>query len=125
LTESMKRAIDETNRRRAKQIVYNTERGVDPQPLRKKISDITELIAKESEDTSILLAGKKITAPDIGLEIASGTSLPRQELMALIGSLTDQMQAAAADLQFELAARLRDEIKDLKRELRNMENAGA
>ena len=125
LTESMKRAIDETNRRRAKQIAYNTERGVDPQPLRKKISDITELIAKESEDTSILLAGKKITAPDIGLEIASGTSLPRQELMALIGSLTDQMQAAAADLQFELAARLRDEIKDLKRELRNMENAGA
>jgi len=125
LTESMKRAIDETNRRRAKQIAYNTERGVDPQPLRKKFSDITELIAKESEDTSILLAGKKITAPDIGLEIASGTSLPRQELMALIGSLTDQMQAAAADLQFELAARLRDEIKDLKRELRNMENAGA
>ena len=125
LTESMKRAIDETNRRRAKQIAYNTERGVDPQPLRKKISDITELIAKESEDTSILLAGKKITAPDIGLEIASGASLPRQELMALIGSLTDQMQAAAADLQFELAARLRDEIKDLKRELRNMENAGA
>ena len=125
LTESMKRAIDETNRRRAKQIAYNTERGVDPQPLRKKISDITELIAKESEDTSILLAGKKITAPDIGLEIAIGASLPRQELMALIGSLTDQMQAAAADLQFELAARLRDEIKDLKRELRNMENAGA
>ena len=125
LTESMKRAIDETNRRRAKQIAYNTERGVDPQPLRKKISDITELIAKESEDTSILLAGKKITAPDIGLEIAIGASLPRQELMALIGSLTDQMQAAAAELQFELAARLRDEIKDLKRELRNMENAGA
>ncbi|MEN9679169.1 MAG: hypothetical protein RLZ57_298 [Actinomycetota bacterium] len=125
LTESMKRAIDETNRRRAKQIAYNTERGVNPEPLRKKISDITELIAKESEDTLILLAGKKITAPDIGLEIASGTSLPRQELMALIGSLTDQMQAAAADLQFELAARLRDEIKDLKRELRNMENAGA
>ena len=125
LTDSMKRAIDETNRRRAKQVAYNQERGVDPQPLRKKISDITELIAKESEDTSQLLAGKKITAPDIGLEIPAGTSLPRQELMALIGSLTEQMQSAAAELQFELAARLRDEIKDLKRELRNMENAGA
>ena len=125
LTDSMKRAIEETNRRRAKQIAYNEERGVDPQPLRKKISDITELIAKESDDTKNLLSGKKIAAPDIGLEIAPGTSLPRQELMALIGSLTDQMQAAAADLQFELAARLRDEIKDLKRELRNMENAGA
>jgi excinuclease ABC subunit B len=123
ITESMQKAIDETNRRRAKQIAYNTERGVDPQPLRKKISDITELIAKEEEDTQKLLGGKRNDAPAIGVHSKSLVSLPRQELLALIESLTDQMRSAAAQLQFELAARLRDEIKDLKRELRAMEEA--
>lgn len=123
ITDSMQKAIDETNRRRAKQIAYNTERGVDPQPLRKKISDITELIAKEEEDTQKLLGGKRNDAPAIGIHSKSLVSLPRQELLALIESLTDQMRSAAAELQFELAARLRDEIKDLKRELRAMEEA--
>jgi excinuclease ABC subunit B len=123
ITDSMQKAIDETNRRRAKQIAYNTERGVDPQPLRKKISDITELIAKEEEDTQKLLGGKRSDAPAIGIHSKSLASLPRQELLALIESLTDQMRGAAAELQFELAARLRDEIKDLKRELRAMEEA--
>ncbi|MFM8621687.1 MAG: excinuclease ABC subunit UvrB [Candidatus Nanopelagicaceae bacterium] len=123
ITDSMKKAIDETNRRRAKQIAYNAELGVDPQPLRKKISDITELIAKEEEDTQKLLGGKRSEAPAIGVHSKSLVSLPRQELLALIESLTDQMQSAAAQLQFELAARLRDEIKDLKRELRAMEEA--
>ena len=123
ITDSMQKAIDETNRRRAKQIAYNTERGVDPQPLRKKISDITELIAKEEEDTQKLLGGKRNDAPAIGVHSKSLVSLPRQELLALIESLTDQMRSAAAQLQFELAARLRDEIKDLKRELRAMEEA--
>ncbi|MFM8447707.1 MAG: excinuclease ABC subunit UvrB [Candidatus Nanopelagicaceae bacterium] len=123
VTDSMQKAIDETNRRRAKQIAYNTERGVDPQPLRKKISDITELIAKEEEDTQKLLGGKRNDAPAIGVHSKSLVSLPRQELLALIESLTDQMRSAAAQLQFELAARLRDEIKDLKRELRAMEEA--
>ena len=123
ITDSMQKAIDETNRRRAKQIAYNTERGVDPQPLRKKISDITELIAKEEEDTQKLLGGKRNDAPAIGIHSKSLVSLPRQELLALIESLTDQMRGAAAELQFELAARLRDEIKDLKRELRAMEEA--
>ena len=123
VTDSMQKAIDETNRRRAKQIAYNTERGVDPQPLRKKISDITELIAKEEEDTQKLLGGKRNDAPAIGVHSKTLVSLPRQELLALIESLTDQMRSAAAELQFELAARLRDEIKDLKRELRAMEEA--
>ena len=123
ITDSMQKAIDETNRRRAKQIAYNTERGVDPQPLRKKISDITELIAKEEEDTQKLLGGKRNDAPAIGVHSKTLVSLPRQELLALIESLTDQMRSAAAELQFELAARLRDEIKDLKRELRAMEEA--
>ena len=123
ITDSMQKAIDETNRRRAKQITYNTERGVDPQPLRKKISDITELIAKEEEDTQKLLGGKRIDSPAIGVHSKTLVSLPRQELLALIESLTDQMRSAAAELQFELAARLRDEIKDLKRELRAMEEA--
>ena len=123
ITDSMQKAIDETNRRRAKQITYNTERGVDPQPLRKKISDITELIAKEEADTQKLLGGKRIDSPAIGVHSKTLVSLPRQELLALIESLTDQMRSAAAELQFELAARLRDEIKDLKRELRAMEEA--
>ncbi len=124
VTESMQKAIDETNRRRAKQIAYNKERGVDPQPLRKKISDITELIAREEADTKELLSGKSRTeTPAIGVHSKSLVNLPRQELLALIESLTDQMRSAASELQFELAARLRDEIKDLKRELRAMEEA--
>lgn len=123
MTDSMRKAIDETNRRRAKQIAYNEERGVDPQPLRKKISDITELIAKEEEDTQKLMAGKRNESPAIGVHSKTLVSLPRQELLALIESLTDQMRGAASELQFELAARLRDEIKDLKRELRAMEEA--
>jgi excinuclease ABC subunit B len=127
ITKSMAKAIDETNRRRAKQVAYNLERGVDPQPLRKRISDITDLINKEGEDSDELLAtGKKSKSgiPAIGFHTKSLLSMPRQELMGLIESLTDQMRSAAADLHFELAARLRDELKELKRELRNMEEAG-
>jgi excinuclease ABC subunit B len=127
VTKSMAKAIDETNRRRAKQVAYNLERGVDPQPLRKKISDITDLITKEGEDSDLLLAsGKKSKSgiPAIGFHTKSLVSMPRQELMGLRESLTEQMRSAAADLHFELAARLRDELKELKRELRNMEEAG-
>ena len=128
ITDSMAKAIDETNRRRAKQVAYNLERGVDPQPLRKKIADITDLINRESEDTEELLATSKKanqkSATSPGLYAKALTTLPRQDLMALIGSLTDQMKNAAAELQFEVAARLRDEIKILKRELRSMEEAG-
>ena len=129
ITPAMAQAIDETNRRRAKQVAYNLERGIDPQPLRKKIADITDMITKEAEDTAELAAGIKrgkshpISA---GLEaqIASAHSLPRQELMALIESLTEQMKTAASELAFEVAARLRDEIRELKKELRGMEEAG-
>jgi excinuclease ABC subunit B len=130
ITRSMALAIDETNRRRAKQVAYNLERGVDPQPLRKKIADITDLINRESEDTSDLLAGEKGTGKgnvaglSAGLNARGVISLPRKDLVALIGSLTDQMRSAAADLQFEVAGRLRDEIRILKKELRSMEEAG-
>ena len=130
ITKSMAQAIDETNRRRAKQVAYNLERGVDPQPLRKKIADITDTIARESDDTDDLLAsaklkkGGKATVPDLGFRSKSLLSLPRQELLALIGSLTEQMRSSAANLQFELAARLRDEIRELKKELRGMDEAG-
>jgi excinuclease ABC subunit B len=130
ITRSMALAIDETNRRRAKQVAYNLERGVDPQPLRKKIADITDLINRESEDTSDLLAGEKGSgkgsagALSVGLNAKGVLSLPRQDLVALIGSLTDQMRSAAADLQFEVAGKLRDEIRILKKELRSMEEAG-
>ncbi|MSO28435.1 MAG: excinuclease ABC subunit UvrB [Candidatus Planktophila sp.] len=130
ITKSMAQAIDETNRRRAKQVAYNLERGVDPQPLRKKIADITDTIARESDDTDDLLAsaklkkGSKATVPDLGFHSKSVLSLPRQELLALIGSLTEQMRSSAANLQFELAARMRDEIRELKKELRGMDEAG-
>ena len=130
ITRSMSLAIDETNRRRAKQVAYNLERGVDPQPLRKKIADITDLITRESEDTSALLESEKGSgkgsgaALSVGLNAKGVISLPRKDLVALIGSLTDQMRSAAADLQFEVAAKLRDEIRILKKELRSMEEAG-
>ena len=119
ITPAMAQAIDETNRRREKQLAYNTEHGIDPTPLRKKIADITDLITKEAEDTETL-SSKAVSS---GIKV-SGHSLPRQELIGLIESLTDQMKMAAGDLQFELAARFRDEIRELKKELRGMEEAG-
>jgi len=124
MTNSMSRAIDETNRRRAKQVAYNTEHGIDPTPLRKRIADITDLIAKEIDDTEDLAASTKKIGFTSGITNRSSHSLPRQELIALIESLTEQMKSAAAELSFELAARLRDEIRELKRELKGMQEAG-
>jgi excinuclease ABC subunit B len=124
ITKSMAQAIDETNRRRAKQVAYNAEHGIDPTPLRKKIADITDLIAKEIDDTDDLTKSSKKSVISSGLAKAVKGSLPRQELIALIESLTEQMRAAAAELSFELAGRLRDEIRELKRELKGMEEAG-
>jgi excinuclease ABC subunit B len=138
VTPSMQRAIEETNRRRAKQLAYNSERGVDPQPLRKKISDITELLAREDADTEELIGGSGRAqsrgkspvpgrggrAPDVGRHAAELAGMPAADLADLIQQLTDQMHAAAAELHFELAARLRDEIGELKRELRGMREAG-
>ena len=118
ITPSMRNALDETDRRRAKQVAYNLERGLDPQPLRKKIADITDLLAREDADTEQLMSERA----------SAGTSKRRQpvavsELLSLIEELTAQMHAAAGELQFELAARLRDEVGDLKRELRGMQEA--
>ena len=126
LTDSMSNAIDETNRRRAKQIAYNEAMGIDPQPLRKKIADITDLIERESADTENLISGKRrgVSETPVGVHAKSLVALPRAELLGLIESLTEQMRNAAAELQFELAARLRDEIKELKRELRSMDEGG-
>ena len=125
ITASMAKAIDETNRRRDKQIAYNKERGVDPVPLRKKIADITDTIARESDDTDELLDGAKVKKSGVALGFSKNAhSLPRQELLALIGSLSEQMRTAADELAFELAARLRDELRELKRELRGMDEAG-
>lgn len=124
MTKSMTNAIDETNRRRAKQVAYNKEHGIDPTPLRKKIADITDLIAKEADDTDDLTAKTKKIGFTSGVHSKNAHSLPRQELVALIESLTDQMRLAASELSFELAARLRDEIRELKRELKGMQEAG-
>ncbi len=140
VTPSMEKAIDETNRRRAKQVAYNTEHGVDPQPLRKKIADITEMLARDDEDTAELLAtwqgtgargDKSRKAPVPGLsrmekvhERAPDTAgIPSADLAELVQQLTEQMHNAAAELQFEVAARLRDEVQDLKKELRQMMEA--
>ncbi len=127
LTDSMVKAIDETNRRREKQVAYNVEHGVDPQPLRKKIADITDSISKEEDDSEKLIArARRITSmPAVGQNASQLGKLPKDELIGLISALTEQMRASAENLQFELAARLRDEIHELKRELRGMEGAGA
>jgi len=116
VTASMARAIDETNRRRERQVAYNTEHGIDPAPLRKKIGDITDLLAREDADTTELLK-------DSG-GVVRARSLAGRDLVALIEELTEQMHQAAGDLQFELAARYRDEVGELKRELRGMQEAG-
>jgi excinuclease ABC subunit B len=137
VTPSMRRAIDETNRRRDKQIAYNTEHGIDPTPLRKRIADILDQLMREDADTEKLLGGagrqqSRGKAPVPGLSsrarVARGEGgaggEARGDLVALIAELTDQMHAAAAELQFEIAARIRDEIKELKHELRGMQAAG-
>ncbi|MFW6775072.1 excinuclease ABC subunit UvrB [Nocardioides sp. CPCC 205120] len=143
ITPSMASAIDETNRRREKQVAYNVAHGVDPQPLRKKIADITEMLAREDETTEALLqtwadVGQKGRAggvkpreapvPVLGDQavadrVAGAAGLPSAELAQLVQELSEQMKTAAAELQFELAARLRDEISDLKKELRQMMEA--
>lgn len=141
ITPSMENAIEETNRRRAIQVAYNTERGIDPQPLRKKIADITEMLAREDENTEELLrtwadvgqkgraggvkAGKSPTPAlsRIHSEAPDTAGIPSSDLAELIQGLTEQMRTAAAELQFEVAARLRDEISDLKKELRQMMEA--
>lgn len=133
ITESMRFAIDETERRREKQMAYNKEHGIDPQPLRKKISDVTDMLAREDIDTEELLQGhyrgarsgpsrKEISEADLSVR-ARLASAAEGDLSGLIEDLTKQMHAAAAELQFEVAGRLRDEIADLKKELRQMKAA--
>jgi excinuclease ABC subunit B len=135
ITPSMEQAIDETSRRREKQIAYNLEHGVDPQPLRKKIADITDLLDREDADTEALLGsgraqsrgkgrggagGRGALAADVSVSSGRLAEMPAADLANLIQELTAQMHQAAADLHFELAARLRDELGDLKKELRQM-----
>jgi excinuclease ABC subunit B len=145
ITDSMAQAIEETNRRRAIQVAFNKENGVDPQPLRKKIADITDQLAREDADTDALLGsfdygkGKRgITgatkpAAKAGKGAKKGAAMvradglaaaPAEDLVGLIEQLTEQMHGAAAELQFEVAARIRDEVSELKKELRQMQSAG-
>ena len=134
ITPAMAEAIEETERRRSKQLAYNTEHGIDPQPLRKRIADVTDMLAREDVDTADLLAGgyrghedssvrnrRKHAAEATVREKLAGAA--QDDLVELINELTQQMHAAAEDLHFELAARLRDEIQDLKKELRAMRAA--
>lgn len=131
MTDSMNEAISETMRRREIQIAYNKEHGIDPQPLRKKISDVTDMLAREQVDTQTLLEGgyrkekskrERSEATGGGRAMTSGQRA-EAELAELIEELSAQMMTAAQHLQFEVAARLRDEIEDLKKELRAMKRA--
>jgi len=115
MTDSMTRAIEETNRRREKQIAYNIEHGIDPTPLRKKIGDITAVLAREQADSDELVGESSAPSTPVS-RVAAG----EQELSELIRQLTDQMMQASSELKFELAARLRDELVDVKRELREL-----
>lgn len=128
ITDSMAKAIDETNRRREIQVAYNTEHGIDPMPLRKKIADITDSLAREDADTKSLLdstgKGRSRGKAPTPVRHDGLAAVPAEDLVDLIEQMTAQMHAAAAELQFELAARLRDEVGDLKKELRQMQAAG-
>ena len=142
VTDSMRRAIEETERRRAVQVAYNEEHGIDPQSLRKRIADITDQLAREDADTADFLQGmggvksgfdfgmghRGLSSLDRAPATGEGAeapavdpaALPAKDLADLIEQMSQQMHQAAADLQFELAARLRDEVGELKKELRQM-----
>jgi len=149
VTESMQFAIDETNRRRDIQIAHNTKHGIDPQPLRKRIADITDQLAREDADTQDLMSGMAgiKTGFDYGMgnrgytatiteeqqeasmtsedtHVAKLAAVPAKDLSDLIQQMSEQMHQAAVDLNFELAARLRDEVSELKKELRDMQREG-
>ena len=152
ISDAMKAAIDETERRRRKQIAYNEAHGIDPQPLRKKITDVTDMLAREDIDTEELLAtgyrqpgkppseaaraqARGAAAQAAALEVikdartratekTAAADEPVVDLEALVRELSDQMHTAASELRFELAARLRDEIHDLKREMRRAQALG-
>src|SRR5699024_11004502 len=126
VTTAMRNAVDETNRRREIQLAFNTEHGIDPTPLRKRIGDITDMLAREQIDTQELLAGGYRQAADTKVSPAASERVApaaSDDLAGLIEELSAQMQQAAEELQFEIAARLRDEISDLKKELRQMVEA--
>jgi excinuclease ABC subunit B len=125
VTDSMRLAIEETDRRRDRQLEYNRVNGIDPTPLRKRIADITEVLAREEADTAALLRGRdgKKTSP-VPMRREGIAAAGANDLEDLIRDLNDQMLEAAGELKFELAARLRDEVSELKRELRQMEKAG-
>ena len=122
ITKSMKKALEETNRRREKQVAHNLAEGIDPTPLRKKISDINDSIIKEDADTELVLE-EALSLKKLRKDKKDGLS-PAQDLAELITELTAQMKLAATELNFELAARYRDEIHELKKELRQMVAAG-
>ena len=136
VTDSMQYAIDETERRRAKQIAYNEEHGIDPQPLRKKIADILDQVAELEAESGVdaaggagadSSAGGRGKSPEADWALVRGSSeepMARPQLEKLIQEMTEQMKSAAKELKFELAGRLRDEIADLKKELRGMIEAG-
>ena len=119
VTPAMEQAIEETDRRREKQVAYNTLHGVDPQPLRKKIADLTDQINREEVDTAELVESMRAGKGKVRSKASGTTNV--DELLATILELEAEMRIAASELQFELAARLRDEVSDMKRSLRDIQ----
>ncbi len=119
VTDSMRRAISETQRRRMIQEEYNREHGIDPQSIRKEVTDI--LLAMQAEG----VGGRgRATTPERRRRRREHPEMPTEELQRLIQTLEEEMHQAARDLRFEYAARLRDEVKDLRQELESMRRAG-
>ena len=112
VTDSMRRAISETNRRRMRQMAYNDEHGIDPQTIRKRVSDILELVSTADAPSADRRARE--------LRRKEPLDLTTPDLRRLIQSLEEEMHEAAKELRFEYAARLRDEINDLRRELQEL-----
>lgn len=124
VTDSMAEAIEETERRREKQIAYNKEHGIDPQPLRKKIADILGQVYENADAADAAEGAAAASDPASMVERPDVSSMATEEVQKLIDDLTAQMGEAARELKFELAGRLRDEIMDLKKELRGLKEAG-
>jgi len=119
ITDAMARAIEETDRRREKQVAYNLENGIDPKPLRKKIADLTDQLQREEVDTAELVNQLKLSKGKSTSKLGKSTNI--DELLKIVAELESEMRIAAGELQFELAARLRDEVSEIKRTIRDID----
>jgi excinuclease ABC subunit B len=119
VTPSMQRAISETNRRRGLQLAYNKEHGINPQTIRKAVGDILSMLRPDGDQSAPVPGKDRRRQKERDKVQRELRTLPQQELARLIQTLEEEMHEAAAELKFEYAARLRDEINELRREMRD------